>query len=391
LTEGLAWPPKREDLVRLYVVEKLSAAKIAQVYGLKYKNPKVAESTVLYQLKKKGIPRRDAAEHVRKVTEDMIDDWVVRYEAGESLKQIASGLVSPVTVWNHLKARGVTLRDKVEAQIKATTKYRREPFSGDAVERAYLMGLRYGDLHVVRHGRAVRVRVSTTHPAMAELFESLFSPYGHVSRCPRKAKLVDYEWTLECDLDGSFVFLLNKPSISVLEKLTNDEFLGLLAGIFDAEGSVYLHKKRKWYDPEVAIVNADGPLIDLLFSRLRRLGFDAHELWRNQKEDRSGIKSKSVMGRVVIWKFADVQRFLQVVHLRHREKTSKAELVGNLSYGSGQSAQVEMLGEWKDLKGRIRFEREEFLRDAATAISEIELNRHSVGVKESKVSSFLTK
>lgn len=38
------------------------------------------------------------------------------------------------------------------------------------------MGLRYGDFDAVRHGRAVRIRVSTTHPAMAELFDSLLSP-----------------------------------------------------------------------------------------------------------------------------------------------------------------------------------------------------------------------
>jgi len=109
LTQGLDWPPKKEDLVRLYLVENLSAAKIAKVYRLKYKNPKVAESAVLYQLRKNGIKRRDSAEHVRKVTEDVLDEWVRRYRAGESLKQIAGELVDPVIVWNHLKRRGLDL------------------------------------------------------------------------------------------------------------------------------------------------------------------------------------------------------------------------------------------------------------------------------------------
>ena len=72
----LAWPPKREDLERLYSGEKLSAAKIAEAYGLKYRSPKVAESTILYHLKKNGIQRRDRAEHIRKVTEEMVDGWV---------------------------------------------------------------------------------------------------------------------------------------------------------------------------------------------------------------------------------------------------------------------------------------------------------------------------
>jgi len=43
---------------RLYVQQGFSAAKIAKLYGLKYKIPKVAESTVLYQLKRDGIKRR---------------------------------------------------------------------------------------------------------------------------------------------------------------------------------------------------------------------------------------------------------------------------------------------------------------------------------------------
>ena len=83
-----------------------------------------------------------------------------------------------------MKARGLVLRDKIDAQIQAVTKYDRKSFSGDRIERAYLMGLRYCDLDAAKHARAVRVRVSTTHPAMADLFESLFSPIVHILRYP---------------------------------------------------------------------------------------------------------------------------------------------------------------------------------------------------------------
>ena len=62
-----------------------------------------------------------------------------------------------MTVWNHLRARGEKLRDKVEAQIQAVTRHEKRLFSGDRIERAYLMGLRYGDLDAVRHGRAIRL------------------------------------------------------------------------------------------------------------------------------------------------------------------------------------------------------------------------------------------
>ena len=83
MAEELSWPPSKEDLERPYLVERLSAAKIARAYGLKHKCDKVAESAVLYRLGRNGIKRRDLAEHVRKVTEEIADEWVRRYKVGE--------------------------------------------------------------------------------------------------------------------------------------------------------------------------------------------------------------------------------------------------------------------------------------------------------------------
>jgi hypothetical protein len=157
------WPPRKADLERLYVRERLSAAKIAAVYGLRYASPKVAESAVLYHPKRNGIQRRGCAEHVRKVDQRMEDEWVRRYEAGESLKQIAGDVVDLVSVWNHLRRRGVRLRDKVEAQIQRVSKHSKKPFSGDPLEKAYILGLRFGDLAAVR-ARARNGRTASLKP-----------------------------------------------------------------------------------------------------------------------------------------------------------------------------------------------------------------------------------
>src|SRR3989441_10327672 len=184
-----AWPPKKEELEKFYLAQRLSAMKISRIYGLKYPNPKSGETMVLWYLKKFGIKRRDKAEHVRKVTEGMVERWIPRYQKGESLKQIAGEEFSPVTVFLHLRKRGITLREKVEAQIKAVTKYARFPFSGEIVEKAYLLGFAWGDLHVSRHGRAIRIKTSTTHPALIELINSCFGRYGQVTQFPREAKL----------------------------------------------------------------------------------------------------------------------------------------------------------------------------------------------------------
>jgi len=368
MEEGPGWPPRKEDLERLCLVEKLSAAKIARVYGLKYRNQKVAESTVLYHLRRNGIRRRDAAEHVRRVTAAMEEEWVGRYQAGESLKQIAGGESSPVTVYLHLRRRGVQLRDKVEAQIAAVTKYERLPFSGDPIEKAYLMGLRYGDLHVVRHGRAIRVRVSTTHPAMAELFDAMFSPYGHVLLYPRKAKLSGYEWSLECDLDSGFRFLLAKPSVHELEALPENTLIAFLAGLFDAEGSIILHDKRGRYNPEVSFTNTDDSLLQFVSASMRAMGFDFKLRWLAQKNDRQGITGNGRRGILTLWKFRDVQRILRTLPLRHQEKVEKSKLVLRMTYRGSRSENQGIAIEWDKLTRRIKDDRDKFVELAGMAI-----------------------
>ena len=308
----------------------------------------------------------------------MVDQWVTRYQAGESLKQIAGEDLSPVTVFLHLRKRGIKLRDKVEAQIQAVTKYDRRPFSGDEIEKAYLMGLRYGDLHVVRHGRAIRVRVSTTRPAMADLFESLFKPYGHVARYPRKAKLVDFEWTLECDLDSSFSFLLTKPTIAELEKLSRAEMIAFLAGLFDAEGSIFLHIKRGRYNPEVTFSGTEDNLLEYVKSAIGILGLRCKLSWAIQQEDRQGVMGYSREGRVAIWRFRDVQEFLRVLPIRHWEKVTKARLVLKMQYRSDSSKNIEDGRVWQNLITRIRRDRLAFVDLARQNIEASVINQNSV-------------
>ena len=354
MPEGLPWPPREEDLRRLYVDQRLSAMRIAEAYGLRYASPKTAESTILYHLKRNGIARRDPSEHIRKVTPEMADEWARRYAAGESLKQIAEDEVGAVTVWNHLKRRGVTLRDKVEAQIKAVSKYQRLPFAGSQVDKAYLMGLRFGDLNVVRHGRVVRVRVSTTHPAMANLFRTLFESSGHVQSYPRHSRLVEYEWSLECDLDASYEFLIARPDPVILEDIPKKEFYGFLAGLFDAEGSVLFHLKTSRYSPELSITNTDGKMLVAIMNRLERDGFHPHIARKTQKEGRYPSAQAGLIWRLSIWRIADALNLLSALDLRHSEKVAKKKLALRLVSLDQSTLNSKVRTEWDILCERIK-------------------------------------
>ena len=363
-----AWPAKKEELEQLYLTQRLSAMKISQLYGLKYPNPKSGETMVLWYLKKFGIKRRDSAEHIRKVSEEMVDQWVRRYVAGESLKQIAGDLVGSVTVFAHLKKRGVQLRDKVDAQIEAVTKHPRNPFSGDADERAYLVGFRVGDLDVVRHGRAVRVRTGTTHPKMAELFQQLFGRYGYVHAYARLAKWTGFEWNLEADLDGTFEFLLlGKSGVPPEFAAKPHLFYSFLAGFFDAEGSIYPHRKKWGTSFEIHISNVNFQLLTSIFRCLQRMNYDPKLELQNQQPERLGYHQLGTIWRIRLWRHKEVARFLMELPLKHGERTAKKELALRFFESNDKETIRKLLSDWDRLREEIRSERVAFVEKARLA------------------------
>jgi hypothetical protein len=366
---ALQWPPKPEDLRRLYVDERLSAARIAARYGLQYASPKTAESTVLYHLRKNGIVRRDKAEHARKVTDEMVDLWVRRYEAGEPLKQIAEDRFSPVTVFLHLKKRGVKLRDKVDAQIKAVTKHKRLPFTGDEAERAYLLGFTWGDCAIERHGRAVRVKSGTTHPDFVALFKNLFGNHGNLRSYPKEARLVPAELNLEIDLDGSFEFLLMKKSKGYAPNLKNrTTTLNFTAGFFDAEGCIAFNKSR--FEFQLQISNTDEQLMRSLQSGLERIAYHPRLYSSIDRNPRVGSKPECHMWRLSVHNEEEIVRLLKEMPLRHTEKTTKAALA--LSYISNKS-RMDSEGYpqgWREYGASIKAGTKEFIRQAAAALKE---------------------
>lgn len=357
----LQWPPRKEDLVELYLEKRLSASKIAKAYGLKYASEMTAESTILYHLKKNGISRRDPAAHIRKVTEEMVDQWVERYENGESLKKIAGEMVDPVTVFNHLRERNLKLRDKVEAQIAAVKKFEKFPFDGRAAERAYLLGLTRGDLGVTRHGRAIRVRTSSTHPAMIDLVLSLFAPYGPTRVYPHHSKKAGYEWTVEAELDSSFEFLLLEKRIPPPNDAPEEIALAYMGGLLDSEGSIWLRRDRS-FAPNLSFTNQDTGLLDWIEAQLARLGFNS---------SRSPPDTKSV-SRIFVWRQQDVVELLAILQIKHPEKKAKARLI--LGQGPDRS---NLRTKWEELLNSLEQDRVQFI-----ALSEALLQaRKNIGIQ----------
>ncbi len=369
LNDKLRWPPTKTDLEELYLSQHLSAMKISKAYGLKYPNPKSGESMILWYLRKFGIQRRDPAEHIRKVTEEVVEGWVKRYAQGESLKQIAGGEVSPATVFLHLRKRGVRLRDKIEALIKAKTKHPKTPFSGDLVDSAYLAGFVIGDCQVVRHGRAIRVRTGTTHPAMAELFEEVFGPFGFVHRYPKRSRLREFEWNLEVDLDRTFQFLEKDPLEALRQYCASEDgFWSFLAGFFDAEGSIQLHRKRGGIGFELYLTNTNQKILEGIKEQLTSRKIFSNIRQQTQNPARLGGNNEGIILKLEVWRYADARRLLERLPLKHGERIAKRKIALKLSYRASEPERAKVEAEWALLIGEIKADRDAFVLQAKRAV-----------------------
>ena len=234
----------------------------------------------------------------------------------------------------------------------------RHKFSGDGIEKAYLVGFRAGDLNAWRKTRnTIEVRVSTTHPAMANLFSESFLRYGHVMADAGEAYLPGrYRWQMRAHLDNSFGFIISKASILPREPV---QFYCFLAGYSDSEccWSVYFSKgqvKTSW-----SIESTDIPLLRKIRDRLWSEGF--HPLFHISTEEesqgfRKNQKPKTPddkeSGTLRLFRKHEVmtlaERLLKIS--RHEEKISKMRLV----LGAPQMTKQEIVTRIEESRRKIK-------------------------------------
>jgi hypothetical protein len=163
------------------------------------------------------------------------------YAAGLTLDEIAKRFdVHGDAIGRRLKARGVPLRHRHDYEP-----YPRKDFSGDPLEKAYLLGFRQGDLHVRPTSISVEVSTSTTKTEQINLFQGLFSQYSRVRVVPFQDKHCSNH-SLACCLNMSFDFLIPKHDsvpawiLRPIQAGDLQPFIAFLAGYTDAEGSFFV-------------------------------------------------------------------------------------------------------------------------------------------------------
>lgn len=145
------------------------------------------------------------------------------------------------TILNRMREYG--MKPLHRSIIQST--YKKYDFSGNKIEKAYLIGFRLGDLNVYQtstHSLVVVVRTNTTRMAQVKLMQSLFSRYGHVTVTKNLKRAT---FGINCFLNSSFKFLLTKHG-RVPNWITRSKSyaVALAAGYIDAEGNIGIYDGR---------------------------------------------------------------------------------------------------------------------------------------------------
>jgi len=343
-----------DKLDELYWLKGESSERIAKLVGVK-------PSTILWWMKKFGISRRSYSEanvlrYMRNppVTREKLQELYL--EEKKSTRQTAKELeIAQTSVRRWMIRYGIPARNPW-AQLK----YPRTHFSGNEEEKAYLLGLRAGDLSVLqRTPYTVEVTTATSHPAMVNLFYEVFSRYGHCGKWPRLSNL-GYEWALYCGLDTSFTFLVHK----ILEAPAENElFYPFLAGYIDAEGcwKISSHHHR-WVDLGLVVGSKD---FEILSSIQKKLKEDEYHPVFCINTRQSRFNETRPLYELCLSRRKEVLSIIQRVipFMKHREKIEKTKLIMEIK---DEKAWKNVCDKIKAFRKRIKMNVDECVEEAGS-------------------------
>lgn len=253
----------KDELRDLYEKQKLSPYQIANIYGCNHNT--IGRRLLAYGIKVRNLSEAQKLRWGVNIPEGELRNFYEKQ--GLSTSQIAQQYgVSQTTIVNRMKEYHIKARPFPEATII----YPKSDFSGDLIEKAYLIGFRLGDLHVEKpneNGQVIAVSCCSTKGEQIQLFKKLFDRYTHVNvGKPDKEGRV----CTTCCLNLSFDFLL--PQEDKIEEwiLANrDHFIAFVAGYTDAEGYIGISGDQarfelKSYDKNILHqIHANLSLLDI--------------------------------------------------------------------------------------------------------------------------------
>lgn len=284
------------------------------------------------------------------ITKEQIYDLYIKKRM--TLNQVAKklGIKHLSTVHEMMIKYGISRRSISEVK----TKHPRKPFSGNLTEKAYILGLRTGDLAVYKNFHRIIVNTGTTHPALINAFKQIFGKYSHVYVYIHKDKRNVREWRVQCALDLSFDFLIEKiQEIPNWIMENNNYFFSFLAGYADAEGSFDIYENTdNTISFHFAVASNDKGILQQIFNKLQKLGFSCGFYLKHKKGEKAtyGTFKKNIY-IVRIFRKKNVLKLVKILRKfsQHQEKQQRINLMIRLE---GQT-------KWSEVKDQVLSLREE--------------------------------
>ncbi len=248
------------------------------------------------------------------ISKELLED--LYWNRGLSLSQIGKvfGMKSKNAVIHHMDKFAIKRRPSDRRN------YIRIEFSGNLEEKAYLLGLRTGDLHARKDCKLIQVETTSTHEAQLKMFREAFEKYAPTKCYEKKGGLTERTNRIYVYLDGSFNFIIEKPP-SIPQWILDDEkcFFYFLSGYSDSEGSWIMtqHKKYKgnWKDLVFSLGTCDKNVLEQIHKNLKEFGFNSH-LYQVEKANtkrESGLLHNFDMYRVMIMSHKHVVRLAETL------------------------------------------------------------------------------
>lgn len=227
------------------------------------------------------------------------------------------------TVHRKLKEFDLHARSSALSHIRSF----RADFSGDILEKSYLIGFRIGDLNVTKRGlrsETITVKCASTKQGQVELFRDLFSRYGHILQ---GAPTAEGKVNIQASLNQTFSFLVGKDSSKYEWAFKQkDTFFAFLGGFSDAEGSFFISSNQGQF----SIGNYNNELLSKIQDTLGAFGIHATDsVDRRKGRVVSGYVSRGDYYSIHCGRKIYVLKLLDELspYLRHPDKIRDAQRI----------------------------------------------------------------
>ena len=228
----------------------------------------------------------------------------------------------PAAIQKKMKKYGIKARNCWEANVV----HKRENFSTNKQEKAYLIGFRIGDLNVKQRSinSFIVIKSNTTKKEQIQLKKQLFGKYGPIWISRSKNNQDVYHFSTS--LNNSFSFLLKKHRFIpewILEK--DCYFFSFFAGYTDAEGSIGIYNNMAKF----RVGSYDKDLLKQIHKRLLNLKIKNSFLL----ETRAGTSYKGIKLNGDFWRISVMDKWAVfsclsrlMPYLKHGKRIKRAKL-----------------------------------------------------------------